>query len=120
MHRARPFLSLASLLLLTWGLPCSVVAPCQEQKLTHSAHLNLKRFGYTSFEAAQSDVSLRINEKPRFNIVENPDHTYSTTSFGQYKFKAEKEGMNPMYGLIPLKFNGGYLATDFFLIINLI
>ncbi|MEJ2419169.1 MAG: hypothetical protein P8Y45_20025 [Exilibacterium sp.] len=66
----------------------------------------------TSFEAAQPDVSLRINEKPRFNIVENPDHTYSTTSFGQYKFKAEKEGMKPMYGLIPLKFNGGYLATD--------
>lgn len=66
----------------------------------------------TNFEAVQSDVSLRVNENPEFNIVNNSNHRYSTTSFGQYKFKAEKEGVEPMYGLIPLKFNGGYLAVD--------
>jgi hypothetical protein len=64
------------------------------------------------FDAVQSDVSLTINEEPEFAIVEAPYHTYSTTSFGQYKFKAEKEGVEAMYGLIPLKFNGGYLAAD--------
>lgn len=66
----------------------------------------------TSFEAVQSDVSLRVNETSGFNIVESPKQTYSTTSFGQYRFKAEKEGLEPMYGLFPLKFNGGYLAAD--------
>ena len=42
----RLFLRPGVLLLLTWGLPCRVVAPCQEQKDTHPEHLNLKRYGY--------------------------------------------------------------------------
>lgn len=64
----------------------------------------------TSFETVQPDVSIRVNGEPPLDISEK--HTYSTTSFGQYRFKAEKEGMEPMYGLLPLKFNGGYLAAD--------
>ncbi len=66
----------------------------------------------TNFESVQTGISLKINENPKFHIAENTNQTYSTTSFGQYKFKAEKEGVEPMYGLIPLKFNGGYLAAD--------
>lgn len=36
----------------------------------------------------------------------------STTSFGNYEFVASKPGTEPMYGVLPLKFNGGYLALD--------
>ncbi|MCD9458118.1 hypothetical protein [Marinibactrum halimedae] len=66
----------------------------------------------TTFETVQSDVSLRINEKASFDVSGNTSRTYATTSFGQFKFKAEKEGMEPMYGIMPLKFNGGYLTAD--------
>ena len=66
----------------------------------------------TNFKTAQPDISLKVNKKPTFEIHKESSQTYSTTSFGQYKFKAEKDGMEPMYGLIPLKFNGGYLAAD--------
>lgn len=64
----------------------------------------------TSLETVQQDVSVRVNGGAPLDL--SKDHTYSTTSFGQYRFKAEKEGMEPMYGLLPLKFNGGYLAAD--------
>lgn len=38
--------------------------------------------------------------------------TFSATSFGNYEFRAEAPGLEPFYGLLPLKFNGGYLALD--------
>lgn len=38
--------------------------------------------------------------------------SFATTSFGNYDFKAEAPGFEPFYGLLPLKFNGGYLALD--------
>ena len=53
-----------------------------------------------------------MNDKPQFMLETQPEQTYSTTSFGQYQFKLESEGHEPMYGLMPLKFNGGYLAAD--------
>lgn len=37
---------------------------------------------------------------------------FSTTTFGNYEFRAQAPGYEPLYGLIPLKFNGGYLAVD--------
>ncbi len=84
MHRSRPFLSLAALLLLTWGLPCSVVAPCQEQKLTHSAHLNLKRFGYISnnyfdFSPVARNLSNYFNKKSIY-IKTEPDKNNTTAA----------------------------------------
>ncbi len=66
----------------------------------------------TSFNAADEGLMLRINEDEPFAVGEATERTYATTSFGNYKFKASKEGADPMYGLIPLKFNGGYLAAD--------
>lgn len=66
----------------------------------------------TSFDSVQPETSLRINKTPAFQITDGNSQTYSTTSFGQYRFKAEQAGNEPMYGLIPLKFNGGYLAAD--------
>ena len=64
----------------------------------------------TSFQSSPSDLSLRVNEGSPLNLAQS--HTYPTTSFGQYKFKAEQPGQDPMYGILPLKFNGGYLAAD--------
>lgn len=64
----------------------------------------------TSFRDSSSDLSLLVNESTFLDISQ--PHTYSTTSFGQYKFRAERPGHAPMYGILPLKFNGGYLAAD--------
>ena len=46
--------------------------------------------------------------------VADPKKSYSlsTTSFGQYPFKLENESHEDFYGILPLKFNGGYLALD--------
>lgn len=38
--------------------------------------------------------------------------SFRTTSFGNYEFRAEVAGLEPFYGILPLKFNGGYLALD--------
>lgn len=38
--------------------------------------------------------------------------SFKTTSFGNYEFKAEASGHETFYGILPLKFNGGYLALD--------
>lgn len=36
----------------------------------------------------------------------------STTTFGNYEFEAVQPGQPPMYGLLPLNFQGGNLALD--------
>jgi len=38
--------------------------------------------------------------------------TFQATSFGNFEFRAERPGAEPLYGILPLKFNGGYLAAD--------
>lgn len=37
------------------------------------------------------------------------------TSFGNYEFKAVEPGVDPFYGILPLKFKGGHLAADIIL-----
>lgn len=64
----------------------------------------------TSFQESPRDLSLLVNDSTFLDI--NQSHTYPTTSFGQYRFRAEQPGQEPMYGILPLKFNGGYLAAD--------
>lgn len=64
----------------------------------------------TSFQDSSSDLSLLVNDSTFLDIKQS--HTYPTTSFGQYRFRAEQPGHEPMYGILPLKFNGGYLAAD--------
>lgn len=66
----------------------------------------------TSFQSTDPDVTLKVNKTKAIVLSEPSAQTYKTTSFGQYVFKASKEGEESMYGLIPLKFNGGYLAAD--------
>ena len=65
-----------------------------------------------NLDAMEPGVSLSVNEKKKITLETHSSQAYATTSFGQYKFKAEKEGVEPMYGLIPLKFNSGYLFVD--------
>ncbi|MFT7054164.1 MAG: hypothetical protein ACJAU1_001723 [Psychromonas sp.] len=66
----------------------------------------------TSFQPMNEQVELKVNKNAPITIAKNVSQTYSTTSFGQYVFKASSEGKEPIYGVIPLKFNGGYLAAD--------
>ena len=35
-----------------------------------------------------------------------------TTTFGNYEFRAKRPDGKTMYGILPLKFNGGYLAAN--------
>lgn len=66
----------------------------------------------TSLRSNDPDLSVRINDDAPL-VLKNPvSKTYKATSFGQYRFRATQEGREPMYGLMPLKFNGGYLAAD--------
>ena len=37
---------------------------------------------------------------------------FGDTSFGNYEFCAKAAQQEPFYGLLPLKFHGGYLALD--------
>ncbi len=66
----------------------------------------------TTFQASVEDAELRINQKPAINLNDATEQTYYATSFGQYAFELSQEGKEPMYGMVPLKFNGGYLALD--------
>lgn len=38
--------------------------------------------------------------------------SFPVSTFGKYEFKAELPGQEPFYGMLPRKFNGGYLALD--------
>ncbi len=63
-------------------------------------------------DARQDNVLISVKNQDQFTVAPQVERTYKTTSFGQYEFKAEAEGYEPMYGLMPLKFNGGYLVAD--------
>ena len=66
----------------------------------------------TSLRSSDPSLAVKINDDAPL-VLKNPiSKTYKTTSFGQYRFRATQEGMEPMYGLMPLKFNSGYLAAD--------
>jgi len=63
--------------------------------------------GATSAKLTLSAVSAGMpNSGPTDAAIE------STTSFGNYEFRADAPGYEPLYGILPLKFNGGYLALD--------
>ncbi|CAH0526213.1 hypothetical protein [Vibrio hippocampi] len=66
----------------------------------------------TQFNTTQDNTALTVKDNEQFVVDFEQEHTYSTTSFGQYEFKAESEGYSAMYGSMPLKFNGGYLVAD--------
>jgi hypothetical protein len=64
----------------------------------------------TTFNAAQGGTTVAVKKS---NQTSTPrSETLSTTSFGNYEFLAESPGFDPLTGILPLKFNGGYLALD--------
>jgi hypothetical protein len=64
----------------------------------------------TTLHSTQPAGSLAVREKS-YSSFPSSD-TFSTTSFGNYEFKATRKDGDPFYGILPLKFNGGYLALD--------
>jgi hypothetical protein len=47
----------------------------------------------TSFQSTDPDVTLYVNKTAAITLNEPSAQTYKTTSFGQYVFKASKEGI---------------------------
>jgi hypothetical protein len=66
----------------------------------------------TSLRSSDPSLAIEINDDAPLVLKSPVNKTYKATSFGQYRFRATQEGMEPMYGLMPLKFNSGYLVAD--------
>ena len=64
----------------------------------------------TTMSGAQGGTTVAV-KKTESTAVPRTE-TLTTTSFGNYEFKAETPGYEPFTGILPLKFNGGYLALD--------
>jgi hypothetical protein len=64
----------------------------------------------TNLNVAQSGSELVV--KKTASTATPRTEKLTTTSFGNYEFKATSPGLEPMTGILPLKFNGGYLALD--------
>ena len=64
----------------------------------------------TTLNASQGGTTIAVKES---NQTTSPrTEKFGTTSFGNYEFLAESPGFEPFTGILPLKFNGGYLALD--------
>lgn len=64
----------------------------------------------THFAAVQPETKLALAKSTATEVPRS--EKLATTSFGNYVFRAEAPGTEPLYGILPLKFNGGYLAAD--------
>ena len=64
----------------------------------------------TNIRAKQQGVSLKITDKSYATLPTSGE--FGVTTFGNYEFVAERDGYEPLYGVLPLKFNGGYLALN--------
>lgn len=67
----------------------------------------------TTLSARQPETKVTIVKSTGTAVPRS--ESFSTTSFGNYEFVAEAPGQEPFYGILPLKFNGGYLALDILL-----
>jgi hypothetical protein len=64
----------------------------------------------STMSTAQPDVAIAVGERT-YSTLPVTD-TFLATTFGNYEFKASKPGQEPLYGLLPMKFNPGYLVLD--------
>ncbi|KQV94064.1 hypothetical protein [Rhizobacter sp. Root1221] len=64
----------------------------------------------TTISSPQAGTTVAI--KTGTAVTAPRSESFAATTFGQYEFRADATGREPMYGLLPLKFNGGYLALD--------
>jgi hypothetical protein len=67
----------------------------------------------SSLQSNQPNTELRIKSSAETSIPRTD--SFAVTTFGNYEFEAKSQGHDPMYGVLPLKFNGGYLAIDILL-----
>jgi hypothetical protein len=67
----------------------------------------------TNLQSMQQNTQLRVKTSTQTTVPRTEE--LSTTSFGNYEFEAKVDGHEPMYGILPLKFNGGYLTVDILL-----
>ena len=66
--------------------------------------------GTTTIRSVSSTDSVKIRKTTETTTPRTEE--ISTTSFGNYDFKVMTADNKTMYGLLPLRFNGGYLAPD--------
>jgi len=64
----------------------------------------------SSISSIQPDVSIRVMEKPHAPMPIKEE--LSVRTFGSYHFVAQKNGADPLYGVIPLHVNAGYIVLD--------
>jgi len=64
----------------------------------------------TTLNASQGGTTIAVKESNQ--TVAPRTEEFGTTSFGNYEFLVESPGFEPFTGILPLKFNGGYLALD--------
>lgn len=64
----------------------------------------------TSLTAVQGGTSLEMKEAAQTTLPRS--ETLGVTTFGNYEFKAESAGFDPLYGVLPLRLNGSYMALD--------
>ena len=64
----------------------------------------------STISSTQPDVYIRIMDKP--SALAPVKEELSVTTFGSYRFMAEKKGSDPLYGVIPLYVNVGYIILD--------
>lgn len=64
----------------------------------------------SSIHSAQPDVTMHIRG---YEPAATPNsNSYSATSFGNYDFKATKEGHEPLYGILPMQFHPERVVLD--------
>jgi hypothetical protein len=64
----------------------------------------------TTLDSAQGGTTIAVKKSAQSAVPRTEQ--FATTSFGNYEFLAESPGFEPFTGILPLKFNGGYLALD--------
>jgi hypothetical protein len=64
----------------------------------------------TSFTSAQGGSSVQVKESTGTAIPRS--ESFGNTTFGNYEFKVESPGYEPLYGVLPLDLNEGYVALD--------
>lgn len=64
----------------------------------------------TTLNVVQPDAALHVKKTVETSLPRT--EKLATTSFGNYEFMASAPDLEPFAGILPLKFNGGYLALD--------
>jgi hypothetical protein len=67
----------------------------------------------TTISSSQPDVVISIQDKSYRKTPVTDE--FAQTTFDNYEFQATKPGREPFYGILPLRFNHGFLIMDILL-----